>query len=79
MQSRRPLSHSPAVASLPGGNGGGIGTDTGDGEGTDTSAFAIKVGDCINDADVSASVESVPVVDCAEPHDSEAYASDHHG
>jgi hypothetical protein len=55
--------------------GGGTGTDTGDGEGTDTSAFAIKVGDCINDADVSGSVESVPVVDCSEPHDSEAYAS----
>ncbi len=42
--------------------GGGIGTDSGDGEGTDTSAFAIKVGDCLNDGDVSGEVESVPVV-----------------
>lgn len=55
--------------------GGGTGTDTGDGEGTDTSAFEIKVGDCINDADVSGTVETVPIVACTEPHDSEAYAS----
>ena len=57
-------------------NGGGTGTDDGgDGEGTDTSAFAIKVGDCLNDADVSGEVETVPVIACTEPHDSEAYAS----
>ncbi len=56
--------------------GGGTGTDDGgDGEGTDTSAFAIKVGDCLNDADVSGEVETVPVIACTEPHDSEAYAS----
>jgi hypothetical protein len=53
----------------PGGNGGG------GGEGTDTDAFAIKVGDCLNDAEVEEEVSSVPVVDCSEPHDSEAYAS----
>lgn len=54
---------------------GGNGGSTGDGEGTDTSAFEIKVGDCLNDGDVSGEVESVPVVECTEPHDSEAYAS----
>jgi hypothetical protein len=59
-----------------GGNGGNGGDDGGDGgTGTDTDAFSIKVGDCLNDASVSEEVSSVPVVDCAEPHDSEAYAS----
>ena len=58
----------------PGGNGGN-GGDNGGGEGTDTDAFAIKVGDCLNDAEVAEEVSSVPVVDCSEPHDSEAYAS----
>jgi hypothetical protein len=60
----------PGGGGTTGGDGGG-----GDGEGTDTSAFAIKVGDCINDADVSGEVETVPIVPCTEPHDSEAYAS----
>ena len=60
----------------PGGNGGdGDGGDPGTGEGTDTDAFSIKVGDCLNDAEVAEEVSSVPVVDCSEPHDSEAYAS----
>lgn len=57
------------------GDGGDTGTDGGTGEGTDTDAFAIKVGDCLNDASVSEEVSSVPVIDCSEPHDSEAYAS----
>jgi hypothetical protein len=64
---------------LPGGNNnggsGGNGGNGGGGEGTDTSAFEIKVGDCLNDADVSGEVETVPVIACTEPHDSEAYAS----
>ena len=68
-----------AGCSLLGQNGGGgndsDGGDTGTGEGTDTDAFAIKVGDCLNDATVSDEVSSVPVVDCSEAHDSEAYAS----
>jgi hypothetical protein len=33
-----------------------------------------QVGDCMNDADLSGIVTSVPVVPCSEPHDSEAYA-----
>ncbi len=44
-------------------------------DGTDTDAFQIAVGDCLNDADLSGEVSTVPVIDCAEPHDSEAYAS----
>lgn len=37
--------------------------------------FSVEVGDCLNDADVSGEVQTVPIVDCAEPHDSEAYHS----
>jgi hypothetical protein len=55
---------------LPGGNGGGT-VDTTDQEGDDV--FSIEVGDCLNDADVSEEVSSVPIVECSEPHDSEAY------
>jgi len=57
---------------LPGGNGG---TDTGDTTTSDEGddVFSIEVGDCLNDADVSDEVSSVPIVDCAEAHDSEAY------
>lgn len=40
----------------------------------ETDAFAIQVGDCLNDAEVGSEVTSVPLVDCAEPHDSEVYA-----
>jgi hypothetical protein len=64
-----------AGCSLLGQVTGGGGGSTGNGDGTDTSAFAIQVGDCINDADVSGEVETVPVVACTEPHDSEAFAS----
>lgn len=37
--------------------------------------FAIKVGDCLNTADMAADEEisSVPVVPCSEPHDDEVY------
>lgn len=62
-----------AGCSLLGGGGDGGTTPTGEGEQTDV--FSIKVGDCINDEGLSGAVDSVPVVDCAEPHDSEAYES----
>ena len=41
----------------------------------DTSAFDVKVGDCINDAEATAAeeVSNVTVVECTEPHDYEAY------
>lgn len=58
---------------LPGGNPTDGETGTGDGESTDV--FTIKVGDCLNDGSAEGEVSEVPVVDCAEPHDSEAYAS----
>ena len=36
--------------------------------------FTIVVGDCLNDVDVTGQVTNVPIVDCAEPHDSEVFA-----
>ena len=41
----------------------------------DTSAFDITVGDCINDAEATASdeVSNVTVVECTEAHDYEAF------
>ena len=53
---------------LPGGLGD---SDTPTEEGDDV--FSIEVGDCLNDADVSEEVKTVPIVDCAGPHDSEAF------
>lgn len=57
---------------LPG--GGGTTTDTGDG-GDTVDVFTIAVGDCLNDGGVEGEVSEVVQVDCAEEHDSEAYAS----
>ena len=56
-------------------NGSDTGTDTGTGEGTDTDVFTIAVGDCLNDGDIEGEVSTVKTIDCAEAHDSEAYAS----
>ena len=36
--------------------------------------FEIAVGDCLDDVDVTGEVTAVPIVDCAEPHDSEVFA-----
>jgi hypothetical protein len=45
-------------------------------EGNDnTDVFTLQVGDCLNDATASETVETIPTVPCAEPHDSEIYAS----
>lgn len=61
---------------LPGGNtnGGDTGTD-GATDGETVDVFTIAVGDCLNDGGVEGEVSEVAKVDCAEPHDSEAYAS----
>jgi hypothetical protein len=56
---------------LPGGSTGGDTASNSPDEGDDV--FSIVVGDCLNDADVAEVVSTVPIVDCAEPHDSEAY------
>lgn len=40
-----------------------------------TDAFALQVGDCLNDATAAGEVTSVPTVPCDEPHDSEVYAT----
>lgn len=37
--------------------------------------FSLKVGDCVNDYGDEKEITSVPIVDCAELHDSEIYAS----
>ncbi|MEP6482514.1 MAG: septum formation family protein [Rhodoglobus sp.] len=41
----------------------------------DADVFTVKVGNCVNDAAAAGEVVTVPIVDCAKPHDSEAYAS----
>lgn len=40
-----------------------------------TDAFALQVGDCLNDATATGEVQTVPTVPCDEPHDSEIYAA----
>jgi hypothetical protein len=57
------------------GNDTDTGTDTGTGDGDTTDVFTIKVGDCLNDGGTTGEVSEVPLIDCAEPHDSEAFAS----
>jgi hypothetical protein len=57
------------------GGGSTPGTDTPTGEGEDTDVFTIAVGDCLNDGGVEGEVSSVKKIECAEPHDSEAFAS----
>ena len=60
------------LGNITGGNTDpGTETDTG----TDVDVFTIAVGDCLNDGGVDGEVTTVPTVDCAELHDSEAYAS----
>jgi hypothetical protein len=40
-----------------------------------TDAFALAVGDCLNDATATGEVQTVPTVPCNEPHDGEIYSS----
>lgn len=40
-----------------------------------TDAFALQVGDCLDDAAATGEVQTVPTVLCSEPHDSEIYSS----
>ena len=63
-----------AGCSLLGGGGGATTAPTDDAT-TGDDVFSIKVGDCLNDADVESEASEVPAVDCAQPHDSEAFAS----
>lgn len=59
--------------------GGGTATRDDSGEviagNDDTDVFTLKVGDCLNDATLAETVETIPTVPCSEPHDSEIYAS----
>lgn len=58
------------------GNLGDQGEDTSnEGVGENTDVFTIKVGDCLNDGAETETVSNVAKIDCAEPHDTEAYAS----
>jgi hypothetical protein len=45
-----------------------------DADGEEAGVFTIQVGDCLN-GHVEGEVSTVERIDCAEPHDSEAYAS----
>ncbi len=56
---------------LPGGNNSTDTSSNDSEEGDDV--FSIVVGDCLNDADAAEVVSTVPIVDCSEPHDSEAF------
>ncbi len=40
-----------------------------------TDVFTLQVGDCLNDAEATEQVDTVPTTPCDEPHDSEVYAS----
>ena len=40
-----------------------------------TDAFALQVGDCLDDATQTGEVQTVPTVPCDGPHDSEVYAA----
>ena len=40
-----------------------------------TDAFAVQVGDCLDDAALIGEVRTVATVACSDPHDSEIYAS----
>lgn len=40
-----------------------------------TDAFALQVGDCLDDATETGEVQTVPTVPCDEPHDSEIYSA----
>ena len=64
-----------ASIALVGCSGSGGNTPAATNTADSTDVFTIKVGDCLNDADVQGEVSEVPTVDCAQPHDSEAYAS----
>ena len=44
-------------------------------EAADASAFAIHPGDCVNDIDLEDEFDTIPIVGCDLPHDSEVYAS----
>lgn len=52
--------HTPTATSAPSGG--------------KASAFAIKVGDCLDDAAIQGTTTTAPIVPCTGPHDSEAYA-----
>lgn len=50
--------------------------DDGDGaDGGDADVFSLEVGDCIAEGSSAQEIDTVPVVDCAEPHEQEVYFS----
>jgi len=38
--------------------------------------FSLEVGDCMNDTGENTDISSVPLIDCAEEHDAEVYATE---
>jgi len=67
-----------ATAGLLGGCGAGEperDADTGEiVDASDSDVFTLRVGDCLDSAALGDVVETVPVIPCEEPHDSEVYA-----
>ena len=53
---------------------GVLGLDSGVTAAAGDDVFTLEVGHCLDDADASGEVTTVPIVDCAEPHDSEVFA-----
>lgn len=51
-----------------------LGTDSGVSASTGDDVFTLAIGHCLDDASASGEVTTVPIVDCAEPHDSEVFA-----
>ncbi len=44
-------------------------------EATEADVFSLRVGDCLNSAELATEVETVPTVPCDEPHDTEIFGS----
>lgn len=60
---------------LPGNSTGGATSNPDTGSGGSVGVFTVQVGDCLNDPGVAGQITDVVQVDCAQPHNSEVYAS----
>lgn len=40
-----------------------------------TDVFKLAVGDCLESTELETTLETVPVIECSEPHESEVYAA----
>ena len=58
---------------LPG--AGGDNTSAPSGDGATVDVFTVAPGTCVNDTGQTGTISETNVIDCAQPHDSEAFAS----